>query len=76
MPPDTTRAGPPPPGKPARHVVQHPTKATEPSTPANVAHAGDQGCDCNTYCAGCQLWPFRAALSGVWRALEALDHAA
>jgi len=37
---------------------------------------GDSGCDCSTYCAECRLWPFRAALSGTWRALEALDRAA
>jgi hypothetical protein len=107
MPPDTTRAGPHP-GEPAHHVVQYPTKATEPSTRVTVARdadragqerdpgcrspsgtaparpakdgavRGDSGtrCDCRTYCAECQLWPLRAALTDAWRQLEALARAA
>ena len=109
MPGNATRAGPPPPGEPARHVVQQPTKPTEPcsrahtvardadraarqqepgfrspSRPAPARPAKDNAvraesrtrCDCSTYCSGCELWPFRAALSGTWRALEALAPAA
>lgn len=64
--------------RPARNTQPDPAKVRALlSARASVVQRGRiRSGDCDTYCAGCQLWPFRAALSCTWRALEALERAA
>jgi hypothetical protein len=53
--------------RPAQNAQPDPAKVRDRAR-ASLAQQDHIRCDCDTYCAECQLWPLRAALGHTWRA--------